>query len=212
MSVRTRTWKTKTGEARSAYVVQYSVDERDARGKRKRHVKFFDLKKDAETFEARMRAKNSLDPDFPEIAERRTHAIEFIAPIPSGKTLNGRLMVTEALRAAHPNLKPLICNVVVNVLAEFPPNFAVADVDNLLKPVLDAMKGVAWMDDAQVIELTVRRVPSRERRLRVKIWPAGREPAVVYSPITPELLARASALVDGIEVDLDAPIEGEVAI
>jgi antitoxin PrlF len=29
---------------------------------------------------------------------------------------------------------------------------------------------------------------------------------------TPELLARASALVEGVEVDLDAPIEGEVAI
>jgi antitoxin PrlF len=29
---------------------------------------------------------------------------------------------------------------------------------------------------------------------------------------SPELLARASALVEGIEVDLDAPIEGEVAI
>jgi hypothetical protein len=29
---------------------------------------------------------------------------------------------------------------------------------------------------------------------------------------SPELLARATALVEGIEVDLDAPIEGEVAI
>lgn len=55
MSVRKRTWQTESGEIRSAYVVQYSTAETDARGKRKRHIKTFDRKKDAETFHAQVR-------------------------------------------------------------------------------------------------------------------------------------------------------------
>jgi integrase len=55
MSVRTHTWTTKSGEARSAYLVQYSTAELDARGKRKRHVKFFNRKKDADAFHAQVR-------------------------------------------------------------------------------------------------------------------------------------------------------------
>jgi integrase len=55
MSVRTHTWTTKSGETRSAYLVQYSVAETDKRGKRRRHVKFFDRKKDADAFHAQVR-------------------------------------------------------------------------------------------------------------------------------------------------------------
>ncbi|KJC52187.1 N-terminal phage integrase SAM-like domain-containing protein [Bradyrhizobium sp. LTSP857] len=55
MSVRTHTWTTKSGEPRQAYLVQYSTPELDKRGKRKRHVKFFDRKKDADAFHAQVR-------------------------------------------------------------------------------------------------------------------------------------------------------------
>lgn len=55
MSIRKRTWTTESGEERSAYVVQYSTAERDARGKRTRHIKTFDRKKDAEDFQAQVR-------------------------------------------------------------------------------------------------------------------------------------------------------------
>ncbi|KIZ32549.1 N-terminal phage integrase SAM-like domain-containing protein, partial [Rhodopseudomonas palustris] len=55
MSVRKHTWTTKSGEERSAYLVQYSTAELDKRGKRKRHVKFFDKKKDAQAYEAQVR-------------------------------------------------------------------------------------------------------------------------------------------------------------
>jgi integrase len=55
MSVRTHTWKTKSGDTRQAYVVQYSTAELDKRGKRRRHVKFFDRKKDAVEFESQVR-------------------------------------------------------------------------------------------------------------------------------------------------------------
>ncbi|MCK1619562.1 site-specific integrase [Bradyrhizobium sp. 159] len=55
MSIRKRTWKTEAGEERSAYVVQYSTAEKDNRGKRRRHIKTFDRKKDAEDFQAQVR-------------------------------------------------------------------------------------------------------------------------------------------------------------
>lgn len=55
MSVRTHTWTTKAGEARQAYVVQYSTAELDSRGKRRRHLKFFQRKKDADAFHAQVR-------------------------------------------------------------------------------------------------------------------------------------------------------------
>jgi integrase len=55
MSIRKRTWLTESGEERSAYVVQYSTAERDERGKRKRHIKTFDRKKDADDFHAQVR-------------------------------------------------------------------------------------------------------------------------------------------------------------
>jgi integrase len=54
MSIRTHTWTTKSGETRTAYVVQYSTAELDKRGKRKRHLKFFKLKKDAAAFHAQV--------------------------------------------------------------------------------------------------------------------------------------------------------------
>jgi integrase len=55
MSVRLHKWKTKSGEGREKYLVQYSTAELDSRGKRKRHTKFFKLKKDAVAFEGQVR-------------------------------------------------------------------------------------------------------------------------------------------------------------
>jgi integrase len=55
LSVRPHTWETRKGETRKAYLVQYSTAELDSRGKRKRHVKFFRTKKEAEAYEAQVR-------------------------------------------------------------------------------------------------------------------------------------------------------------
>ena len=55
MSVRKRTWTTDRGETREAWVVQYSIAEQDKRGKRKRVIKTFDKKKDADAFHAQVR-------------------------------------------------------------------------------------------------------------------------------------------------------------
>lgn len=45
------------------------------------------------------------------------------------------------------------------------------DADNVAKVVLDALNGVAWLDDAQVTSLTVVKLDRerREERLRVRI-------------------------------------------
>src|SRR5262245_9883217 len=55
MSVRKRAWETQSGEKREAYVVQYSISEPDKRGKRKRVIKTFERKKDADAFHALVR-------------------------------------------------------------------------------------------------------------------------------------------------------------
>jgi integrase len=58
MSIRKRIWTVgpeEKSETREAWVVQYSVPERDARGKRRRHVRAFSKKKDAIEFEAQVR-------------------------------------------------------------------------------------------------------------------------------------------------------------
>jgi integrase len=55
MSVRKRTWKTESGEVRTAYLVQYSTPELDKRRKRTRHIKTFRTKKEADIFHAQVR-------------------------------------------------------------------------------------------------------------------------------------------------------------
>ena len=55
MSIRKRTWQTESGEERSAWIVQYSTGNLDKRGKRTRHIRTFDRKKDADDFHAQVR-------------------------------------------------------------------------------------------------------------------------------------------------------------
>jgi hypothetical protein len=162
MSLRKRVWGA-NGD-RTAWVVDFT----DASGKRR--LKTFAAKKDAERFEGLTKAIGG--GQIPEPLTRGYRPIEFTAPIPLGGLRNGiaRVAVAEALRVRWPSLEPTTDSVIIHVIAEMPPRHVAADVDNLLKPVLDALKGVAWMDDTQVCELLVRRVPSRRRQLRIKIW------------------------------------------
>jgi integrase len=54
MSVTRRTWKTADG-VQEAWIVRYSTAERDKRGKRRRHIKTFARKKDADAYEAQVK-------------------------------------------------------------------------------------------------------------------------------------------------------------
>jgi len=45
-----------------------------------------------------------------------------------------------------------------------------ADVDNLVKTVMDGLQGVAYKNDRQVDEIHVRRLPGRQRRTEVTVY------------------------------------------
>jgi hypothetical protein len=165
MSVRLRKWITREGQTKEAWVVEF----KDAAGKRR--LKTFRTQKEADRFAGVTKAVGS--GAIPEPLTRGYRPSEFTCPLAGNgewKKAAGREAIKAAARAAHPSLRPTTDAVIVHVIAEMPPAVAVADVDNLLKPVLDAMKGIAWMDDTQVCELVARRFPSRQRRITVKIW------------------------------------------
>lgn len=46
------------------------------------------------------------------------------------------------------------------------------DLDNIVKSVLDGLNGVAWKDDAQVVEIRARRYSDTRERVEVVIWQA----------------------------------------
>jgi len=51
------------------------------------------------------------------------------------------------------------------------------DVDNILKAVMDALSGVAYADDKQIVSATVEKVVGKEERLEISLGAAsvGRE-------------------------------------
>jgi len=59
-----------------------------------------------------------------------------------------------------------------NMLAHIERPTKKPDGDNLAKLALDALNGVCWNDDVQVVDLTVRKFWSDEPRLVVEISPA----------------------------------------
>lgn len=61
----------------------------------------------------------------------------------------------EALRA-HPRGEPALTRA-VEVRITFLFNSTLLDIDNLAKPVLDALKGIAFRDDEQVTDLLLRK-------------------------------------------------------
>lgn len=65
---------------------------------------------------------------------------------------------------------------------ESEPDIYRPDVDNIAKCVMDALNGLAYDDDAQVVSLRVTKYPRirREERIIVTIWPQGEE----YGDIT----------------------------
>jgi Holliday junction resolvase RusA-like endonuclease len=161
MSVRRRVWG--PSKDKESWVCNFT----DASGKRR--LKTFRTKQEADRFNSVAKAVGS--GLIPEPLTRGCRAVEFSLPVRMGwKKNGGREAIAAALREAHPRLQPTTESVIVHVTVETPPSHVVADVDNLLKPVLDALKGVAWMDDTQVCELLCRRIPARASCLRVKIW------------------------------------------
>ncbi len=69
-----------------------------------------------------------------------------------------------------PDDPPLTIAVHVKITHVFPG--ASGDLDNLVKPVLDALKGLAYEDDRQITDITMRkRDLARDLRIELR-WPA----------------------------------------
>lgn len=49
------------------------------------------------------------------------------------------------------------------------PKITRPDVDNLAKPILDALNGVAWKDDSRVCELRLRKFHDSEDKIVIRI-------------------------------------------
>ena len=164
MSVRKRTW-TRNGTTKESWVVDFV----DANGKRR--LKTFKTKGDADRFvDLTAAVRSGIVPE--PLTAKWFRPIEFIAPLPGNgwRDGTGREAIAAAFHTAHPTHSPTTDAVILHVIAEMRPSAVVADVDNLLKPVLDSLKSVAWVDDTQVCELLVRRVPGRSRQLRIRMW------------------------------------------
>jgi Holliday junction resolvase RusA-like endonuclease len=162
MAVRQRVWMTTGGEERRAWLADYV----DVDGKR-RH-KTFHTKGQATSFVAAVQAANSAEVSAPLARGRTMYA--FISPLPKSKKRDGCQAVLEALLSAYPGIKPSACPVIVHVTAECAPQSVVCDVDNLLKPVLDALAGHVYVNDTQVVECLARKIPSTKNRLRIRVW------------------------------------------
>jgi Endodeoxyribonuclease RusA len=162
MSVRKRQWQ-HNGAAREAWVVDF-VDTNN-----RRRLRTFKTLDDAKKFSGVVTAiRNGIVPDA--ITPRSLPPLAFTVGLPSSFRGANRGALVADLRAACGLREPVLGNVVLHLVAEMPPRSTIADVDNVLKPVLDALTGFAWIDDTQVCEMLVRRVAARVRRLHIKIW------------------------------------------
>jgi hypothetical protein len=180
VSVRKRRWVV-GGITKEAWVVDFV----DAQGKRRlRTVKTM---ADAEKFSHLSSAVRSGIVPQP-VMSKWFRPVQFTAPLPDGAWRHGagRAALVEALRSACPMPAPATASVILHLIAELPPRAIVASVDNLLKPVLDALSGIAWVDDAQICELLVRRMPGHARSLKVSLWELPR----------PEIAPHLNALMD----------------
>ena len=50
------------------------------------------------------------------------------------------------------------------------PKTTKPDIDNLTKAILDALNGIAWNDDAQIAEISARKVWSKQNQIKIEIW------------------------------------------
>ena len=145
---------------------RWLADYRDDTGKRR--FRQFSTKHEATCFHGAATARG---PAF-EPNPTYYRPLRFTAKVPANGARNdaGRELVVAAFCAEHPHYQPSAGSIVLHIDAVMSPASTMADVDNLLKPVLDALKGHAWIDDTQICELLVRRVLGRGRQWHIKFW------------------------------------------
>lgn len=105
------------------------------------------------------------------------------------RTIDGEQRVLHAFREEYPQAEPLECAVELGV--EFwTAKRGRPDIDNLVKLVMDALNGVAYHDDAQIISLRASKIQPdawvqgvRGPRKRRGGDPCTRR-GIVYQPVT----------------------------
>jgi crossover junction endodeoxyribonuclease RusA len=81
------------------------------------------------------------------------------------KTAAAETAILDAFEFANPLWEPTIEDVSIQ-LTFFRKNHRTADLDNLLKTVMDALNRVAFVDDKQVVEIDARRIDGSGDRAR----------------------------------------------
>lgn len=109
-------------------------------------------------------------------------------PLPPGvnamwRTWRGRMLLSREGRAFRLSaqlaakgcgLKPLSGPVALEIFVY--RRRRAGDLDGFLKGVLDALNGIAYSDDSQVVEITAHRLDDKHRpRVEVEIWAAEEE-------------------------------------
>ena len=116
---------------------RWLADYRDDTGKRR--FRQFSTKHEATCFHGAATARGSAFEPNPTYYR----PLRFTAKVPANGWRNdaGRESVVAAFCAEHPHYQPSAGSIVLHIDAVMSPASTMADVDNLLKPVLDALKG-----------------------------------------------------------------------
>jgi Holliday junction resolvase RusA-like endonuclease len=80
------------------------------------------------------------------------------------KTLKARQyidLVHQTIKEQNENIEILNCNVKVTIIM-YQNDKRKRDIDNVLKILLDAMNGIIYIDDSQIIELNINKVCNAE--------------------------------------------------
>ena len=82
-------------------------------------------------------------------------------------------LIYEFFRKAWRGSRPAWGDFAVEIFMEYVGDPPWLDLDNLAKAILDAIKGYAFHDDAQVSRLLVERVPGPRERIVIRVRPAA---------------------------------------
>ena len=85
-------------------------------------------------------------------------------------------LIYEFFRKAWRGARPAWGEYAVEIWMDYVGDPPWLDLDNLAKAILDAIKGYAFQDDAQVARLVVARLPGERERVTVRITRLGPPP------------------------------------
>lgn len=88
-------------------------------------------------------------------------------------TKNGKIykeQITTMILEKHKNIKCYKCDLSVS-LEFYHTNKRKNDIDNNIKPILDILQGICYIDDRQIVELNAKKFITKEAKIVIKINP-----------------------------------------